>query len=249
MTSYTDEDWEELAKKWREAAGVDDQLRLNAPQFVRWLKQIGRVKDYICVPDAELSSDGKYEPDEGRLYFRTGVWERSLDGHRRDIWTLIHESSHAILRHTETRLRSAPSSRAYRSREVGLDETDTNRLTASILAPFHKSNFMLTTTAEDIQERFGISFPAATRRVEEFARLYRRRHGIPRPLPSGIIDFLHEQKRKGLYVPSLENIGPLIPKARKQYEGDPCPKCGEFSLARTGLSMKCDECGARTGDD
>jgi hypothetical protein len=249
MTQYTDEEWEEIGRKWRQDAGVDEQTRLDAPLFVRWLKHTGCIKDYVCVPDAELSSEGKYEPDEQKLYFRESSWRRSVQANPHDNWTLIHEGSHAILKHKETRLRAAPSARRFESRGVRREETDANRLTASIIAPFHKAAFQLNTSVDDIQNRFNLSGPAATKRLEEFQRIYRRKHGIPRPLPPGVVDFLAAQKRKGFPVTSLDNIRPLIPEPQKQYEGEPCPLCSKFTLVRTGLLMKCDRCGARTGED
>jgi hypothetical protein len=45
--------------------------RVEAPAFIRWLKHSGYIRDYICVPDADLpNAEGKYEPDEGRLSTR-----------------------------------------------------------------------------------------------------------------------------------------------------------------------------------
>jgi hypothetical protein len=249
MAQYTDEEWEKIGGEWRRAASVDDTIRLNAPFFVRWLKQAGHIDDYVCVPDADLPSEGKYEPNERKLYYRDSSWRGALRGNPHHIWTLVHEGCHAILKHKETRLRAAPSARQFASREVNLDETDTDRLTASILAPFDKADFKPGMSVDDIQERFGLSRPAAIRRLEEFERIFRRKHGIPRQLPAGVIDFLAEQKRKGFPVTSLDNVRPLIPIPQRQYEGDPCPSCKEFTLVRSGLSMKCDRCGARTGED
>jgi IrrE N-terminal-like domain len=249
MGHYTDEEWEEIGRQWRRAADVDDTIRLDAPSFIRWLKHAGYIKDYVCVPDADLPSEGKYEPDEGKLYYRNSSWRGALRGNPHDIWTLIHEGSHAILKHKETRLRAAPSARRFASPEINRDEIDTNRLAANILAPFDKADFKPGMTANDIQERFGLSLQAATRRLVEFERMFRRKHGIPRQLPAGIIDFLSEQKRKGYPVTSLDSVRALIPNPQKQYEGDPCPSCKEFTLVRVGLLMKCDRCGARTDED
>jgi len=249
MSQYTDEEWEEIGREWRRAANADDAIRLDAPSFIRWMKHAGYIKDYVCVPDADLPSEGKYEPDEGRLYYRNTSWRGALRGNPHDIWTLIHEGCHAILRHRETRLRAAPSARKFETRGVTRDETDTDRLAATILAPFHKADFKPGMSANDIEERFGLSNRAAKWRLEEFERLYRRKHGIPRPLPAGVIDFLAEQKRKGYPVTSLDNVRAFIPSPLKQYEGDACPSCKKFMLVRSGLSMKCDCCGTTTGDD
>jgi len=89
MAQYTDEEWEEIGREWRKAANLDDSTRLNAPAFVRWLKHAGYIKDYVCVPDADLPSHGKYEPDEERLYFRNSSWRGTERGIPHDIWTLV----------------------------------------------------------------------------------------------------------------------------------------------------------------
>jgi hypothetical protein len=39
MTDYSDEEWESIGIQWREAAEMNDYVRLNAPSFVRWLKR------------------------------------------------------------------------------------------------------------------------------------------------------------------------------------------------------------------
>jgi hypothetical protein len=41
MVGYTDEEWEEIARRWRQAADMDDAIPLDAPEFVRWLKHAG----------------------------------------------------------------------------------------------------------------------------------------------------------------------------------------------------------------
>jgi ribonucleoside-diphosphate reductase alpha chain len=49
-------------------------------------------------------------------------------------------------------------------------------------------------------------------------------------------------------APSPQSGAAKIAEARiKGYEGDPCPACGSFTLARNGSCMKCETCGATTG--
>jgi hypothetical protein len=247
MTNYADEQWDEIAQRWRKAAGQNDAIRFDAPAFVRWLKQAGHIKDYVCVPDADLTSEGKYEPDEGRLYFRVSTWDGASAGNPHHTWTVAHEGCHVVLKHKETRLRA--SVRQFSSRQTSHDEADAHRLTASLIAPFDKADFSLDSTLEDVQSRFGLSRAAAARRLEELQRMFRRKHGISRPLPPGVVDFLAAQKRKGYPVTSLDNVQIALPRDQKKYEGDPCPTCCEFALVRNGLRMTCDHCGARTGDD
>lgn len=250
MAECTDEEWENIGSQWRKAAKMEDEARLPAPAFIRWLKHSGYIRDYICVPDEDLpNAEGKYEPDEGRLYFRKSAWRGAENGIPHDIWTLVHEGCHAILKHSETRLRASTPGKTIPSRRVGSDEIDTNRLAASILAPFDKANFKPGMSADSIVERFGLSRIAAARRLKEFERMYRRKNGIERPLPPGIVDFLQTQKRKGYRVTSIGDatLSPTI--VSKRYEGEACPSCSEFKLVRMGLCMRCDACLATTGED
>jgi hypothetical protein len=214
------------------------------------MAQAQRLRDYICVPEADLpNAEGKYEPDEARLYYRKSTWRGAEEGNPHDVWTLIHEGCHAILKHGETRLRASTPGKRIPSRRTGADEVDANRSAASILAPFDKAEFSPGTSADAIADRFRLSRIAAERRLKEFERIYRAKNGISRPLPPGIVDLLQAQKRKGHKVTSVDDA-PLSPTvANKRYEGEACPSCSEFKLVRTGLRMRCDGCLATTGED
>jgi IrrE N-terminal-like domain len=250
VADYSEEEWEGIAIRWREAAGLNVDGRFDAPSFIRWLKRNGCIKDYVCVPAADLPTcEGKFEPEEGRIYYRQTTWRGAEQGNPHDIWTLVHEASHAILKHAETRLRAPNSNKAVRSRRGAKDEVDANRLTASILAPFDKADFMPGMTATDISTRFGLSREAAEKRLKEFERIYRQRNGLPRPLPPGIIDFLQTQRRKGYPVTSISDATVVPLTVDKRYEGEACPNCSEFKLVRIGLRMKCDACSSTTGED
>jgi Zn-dependent peptidase ImmA (M78 family) len=249
MTEYSDEEWEEIARAWRDAAGQTGSTRFDAFKFIRWLKYEGYITDYVCVPDHELPfAKGKYDPNERRVYYPLSVWNAAERGEPHALWTIVHEASHAILQHQDVRYRAAVSIKIKSSWSTRRDEFEAHRLTACILAPFNKANFKPGMTANEIRMLFGLSPEAARRRLEEFERIYRRKHGIPRQLPPGIVDFLAEQKRKGYRVKSLDAQAPL-PRPQAQFEGDPCPSCGAFKLVRSGLARKCESCGASTGDD
>jgi hypothetical protein len=251
MVKYTDEEWEHIGHEWRKAAGMDDAVRIDAPAFVRWLKHDGYIKDYVCVPDEDLpNAEGKYEPDEDRVYYRNSTWRGALKGYPHDVWTLVHEGCHPILKHKATRLRSSvQKADRFSSRHADRDEVNANRLAASILAPLNKVDFKPGMTADYLREQFGLSRQAAERRLREFDRMYRQKHGIKRELPPGIVDFLSAQRRKGYPVTSLPDTSISPINTTKRYEGEPCPCCGEFKLVRLGLFMKCDGCQAKTGED
>jgi hypothetical protein len=152
------------------------------------------------------------------------------------------------LEHKDVRFRAQPAAQNRLSHQTNKDEAGANRLTASLLAPFDKANFKPGTTVDDVRNRFGLSHEAAKRRLVEFERIYRAKHGLRRPLPPGVIDFLVEQKRKGYRVTSLDAEAP-VPRPQTQFDGDPCPSCGALKLVRNGLGRKCECCGARSGDD
>ena len=251
MSRFTDEQWEEIASAWRKAAGQDDQIRLNAPEFVRWFKREGFIKDYICVPDCDLPhAKGKFDPKLNSAFYRQSTWDAAEYSDPHSIWTLIHELGHAIFKHHEIRYRASAPNRILSNLKASPDEFESHRLTACILAPFDKADFRPGMTADDIIKCFGLSRDAAVRRLKEFERLYRHRRGISRQLPPGIIDFLAMQERKGYRVTSLTNEHRfLFPVSRHAYEGDPCPCCGALALIREGLGRKCDQCRARLGDD
>lgn len=249
MSSYTDEEWEAIASAWRKAANQNECIRLNAPEFIRWLKREGYIKDYICVPDCDLPG-AKGKIDGGIVFYRQSTWNAAEQGDPHSIWTLVHEGCHGILKHEGVRYRANASQRNLLSSANGQEEFESHRLTACILAPFEKANFKPGMTENEIIARFGLSPEAAKRRLQEFERLYRRQRGIRRPLPPGIIDFLLRQERQGFRVTSLtDEHRRLLPTALPSYEGDPCPSCGALALLRSGLGRKCDQCGALLGED
>jgi Zn-dependent peptidase ImmA (M78 family) len=250
MVDFTDDEWEEIGQRWRQAASMGDAALLDAPAFVKWMKREGYIKDYVCVPDEQLStSEGKYDPDKGIIFYPQSVWNAGEKGDPHARWTLIHEASHAILGHKEVRFRANALSKNRLSRRTGQDEVTVNRLTASILAPFEKAEYKPGMNIDEIQQKFGLSGQAATKRLEEYKRLFRRKSGIHRELPPGVTDFLLHQKRKGHRVTSIGDIKTLSPRSDERYDGDPCPCCNQFALVREGLSQKCRNCGTRAGDD
>jgi len=249
MTSHTDEHWEVIASAWRKAANQSDSVRLDAPEFVRWLKREGYIKDYVCVPDRDLpGASGKFEG--GVAFYRQSTWAAADEGDPHSAWTLVHEGCHGICKHQGVRYRAHELQIRVLSANSGEEEFEANRLTACILAPFDKAEFKPGMSADEIAARFGLSRESAKLRLQEFERLYRRQRGMPRPLPPGIIDFLAKQERKGFRVTSLsEEHRRLLPTAKPSYDGDPCPSCGALALIRTGVGRSCHECGARLGDD
>jgi len=255
MPYYTDENFEEIARFVRVEVGLDDQTQLDAIEFLRRLKRHGYIVDYVRVPDQSmLDAEAKYVPAERKIYVRESVYAKAEDWVDHDRFTIFHEAAHALLNHQNVRKRSfsAQATIERKIRSIGRDETSANRLGAAIISPFHRTNFSLGTTAQELMQRFGLSSPAARVRLETLSRIYRLRHNIPRPLPAGVIDFLAKQRQAGHPVTSLTAADLASLRVRKPiYTGDACSVCAAFKMIRIGLHLKCDSesCGARTGDD
>jgi Zn-dependent peptidase ImmA (M78 family) len=252
MSYLEDEDFERAAQILRVKFGLDDQLRLDVIEVLRRLKHHGQIADYVRVPDLCLpDAESKFDPDRRIIFLRESIYLAAERGDSRARWTVAHEVGHVVLSHERTRNRSgAPGTIERIASTIRRDEVQAHRFAAALLAPFHRANFSPQTSAQQVAMRFAISSDAANRRVEEFARIYRRVNGLPRPLPSSVIDFLRVAQRKGHTIrdSTLANfLSALVPPP--QYEGDPCPNCGEFKLVRSGIGKKCRCCGATTGDD
>ncbi len=255
MAYYSDEDFEQLAKTLRVALNLDDQVKLDVIEFLRRLKRSNYIADYVRVPDAKMpDAEAKYNPDDRKIYLRESVYVGAESGADRHRFTIVHEASHAALDHQFERKRSL-AGRAIaelRVSSIRRDETQANKLAAAILAPFHRADFSLATTAQQLMSRFGLGSTAASKRIDELKGIFRRRHNIARPLPHGVIDFLTARRREGHTVTSLPSMEVVAMQVRQLvYIGDACPVCGEFKMIRVGTHMKCDfkSCGAITGDD
>jgi Zn-dependent peptidase ImmA (M78 family) len=255
MTDYTDENFEEIAKIIRTDLGLDDEIYLDAIDFLRGLKRHGYIVDYVRVPDHMMTdAEAKYVASERKIYLRESVYVGAEKGTNHHRFTVVHEGAHAIQNHQYERKRSF-SNRAKLEKKVPSirrDESSADRLGAALIAPFHRASFNLETTTQQLMKRFGLSAPAAATRHETLSRIYRRQYNLSRPLPPGIIDFLAAQHRAGLKVTSLpmEDVAALRVR-QPPYTGDACPICGAFKMFRVGLHLKCDSetCGAQTGDD
>lgn len=253
MVYYSDEDFEQLAKLLREALGLDDQIKLDVIEFLRRLKRKGYIADYVRVPDsAMLDAEARFKPDERKIYIRESVYVAADEWIDRARFTVIHECAHAALDHQFERKRSLAGAAVADKRVASIrrDEAQANKLAAAILAPFHRAEFSLSTNTQHLMKRFGLSLTAASKRVEEMAGIFRRLYNIPRPLPPGIIDFLANRRRDGYSVTSLPSLDVVAMQVRRpNYTGDVCPVCQDFKMIRVGTCMKCDSCGAQTGDD
>lgn len=253
--AYSDENFEELAKIVRGDLDLDDQIQLDAIELLKRLKRQGYIADYVRVPDEVIfDAEAKYDPSERKILIRDSVYGGAKNWIDRYRFTIVHECAHALLNHQYERKRSLSTQPTFEKKVSSIrhDETDANRLAAAIISPFHRANFSLNTTAEQLKQRFGLSDPAARVRLQTLSRIYRRQYNLPRPLPPGVVDLLAQRRREGYTVTSWPPEDVVAIHVRlPEYTGDACPVCGAFKMIRVGLHMKCDSstCGARTGDD
>jgi Zn-dependent peptidase ImmA (M78 family) len=252
MSYLSDEDFETAGRNLRVKLGIDDQFRLDLIDVLRRLKHQEYIVDYVRIPNCSMpDEEAKFDPDKRIIYVRESTYLAAEKGEERARWTIAHEVGHFALNHRKIRNRSSdPKVIEKIAPTIRRDESQAHRFAAAFLAPLHRAEFSPQTTAQQIAARFGISMQAAGNRLEELSRIYRRLRGIKRQLPNSVIDLLAEARRKGhkLKDPALielvsESDAPL------KYEGDACPCCSEFKLIRSGISMRCGNCGAVTGDD
>lgn len=259
MTSIDDDEMERRANALRRELGLDAVDRLDGVDVLEKLKFKRFLRDYIVVPDHALGdADARYSAEDRIIYLRESTEMRVRSGDPRALWTVAHEVGHLALGHaTRDRKTNGDQHSPYNS-VLNREETDAHRFAAAFLAPAYLANANENTLATELSDRFGLSKQAAERRRDELVRQHRRKHGVKRPLPPKVLDFLAEASRRGHPIGSslkreIENhaIEVSAPVAAVSYEGNPCPNptCGEFRMVRRGLYTECQACGARTGRD
>lgn len=192
MSSYSDEDYDRIAKTLREELGVDGDVWLDVLGALRRMKHCGYLGDYVCLPDREMpDAEAKFVPDERKIYLREGTYQAAERDEPHARFTVAHEIAHCALYHQHIRKRGiAVGAFERKVFSISRDEKQADKFAAAFLAPSHRAAFNLTTAPSQLAQRFGLSAPMAKARVEELAGMYRRRHNIRRELPPGVVDFL-----------------------------------------------------------
>lgn len=249
MGRLTDENIEGAARSLRIALNVDDQYRPDVFEALACAKALGIIKDYVTVDDSIIpGADAAYDPATQKIFLSATCRSRGKD-HVRTRFSIAHEFGHDELDHTRRRNRSSVSMKASGRAASYIEikeESEANRFAGAFLIPAHLVKSPLTTTAKELAQKFNVSEQVAEIRLEVLQRMFRRKHGIPRPLPGNVIDFL----RHGGGSKALEIHEKTYGRNREvKFEGDPCPnpKCGEFAMVRRGTSFKCELCGTETG--
>jgi Zn-dependent peptidase ImmA (M78 family) len=251
----TDEEIEDVMRRLRVRLGIDDQ---DCPDMLAALvkaKALGIIKDYVQVDALPNNAEAAYDPNEQKIFFTKPTFAALTKNDPRARFTLAHEFGHEEFDHARTRYRSSSSMLAARkSASVAekREEPEANRAGAAFLCPYHRANYRPGMTAEQVARKFKVSLQVAEIRLQVLERMYRREHGIPRPLPGNVVDLLRTLQGKGSPLKSLEVHERAYGAFReKSYEGHQCPNpsCREFTMVRNGTQLRCDLCGAITGVD
>ena len=112
------------------------------------LKHLGFIKNYIRVPDSEMSSDeARFDPFDKLLYLRESTFcaanatQSYSDAERqRARFTIAHEIGHIALGHQNVRYRGNTTAKAAQMvAGIRNEEYAANRFAAAFLAPAHLS--------------------------------------------------------------------------------------------------------------
>jgi hypothetical protein len=201
MPTYrTDEELEELGRRFLRTLGIEDQIRPDMMTVITKLKRHVPQFNYRRVPDDQMPrAEAEWSSEDVLLTMRESVFVGMQRGEVRSRFAVSHELAHYALGHKGYRNRKTEAlQRDYSSASVKHEESEANRLAAIILAPEHL--MPEGASAEEISATFGLSLPASIIRKEEIERMRRRRRGQLRPLPASIAEMLRDAKRQGMNI-------------------------------------------------
>jgi hypothetical protein len=213
MSQYEDEDIERLATDARRALRIENLLRPDMVTVLLKAVHLGFIAAYERIPDQDLPDDlAAFDPDARRMRIRESIFVSANEvvgssaDRPRARFTIAHEMGHLFLRHKKTRHRNVSGRPIEKiAPSIARDERDADRFAAAFLAPASLVENPLLLTARELSNRFGLSLQSSEIRLETLQRLYRRAHGIPRPIPQSIYDLLSEAAKSGGKFISLEN--------------------------------------------
>jgi hypothetical protein len=196
----TDEDLEERARAFLKRIGLEHQVKPDLMTIIAKIKRIDPGFKYARVPDDQMPhAEAHWYSDDHCVSMRESVFIGMQRGEPRARMTVAHELCHYLLKHKGYLNRSTQKTVSEISSDrVRRQEREAKRMAAALLAPEHLVSE--NATAEQISEIFELSTEAAIYRVEEIARIRRRRRGEKRSVPPSIIDYLKEAKRRGFHV-------------------------------------------------
>lgn len=231
-----DEDIEHIVGKWAEALGLDGRLPRPAVDALRSMKSLNYIKDYVVYPDELLPNvKGQFDSAKQEIVLRNSTVVAAEAMTPWAQWVIFEEIGHAALKHSGVRNFSETKTLTEKFSSIAKrQEAEARRFAATLMAPYDLVGFRPDMTVQELMGMSGLPRQAAEYRLNELARIYRRRNGLRRELPAAVLDFLRQPAR------------PTLP-----FEGDPCPNpnCGKLTMVREGTKTRCVSCGACTGSD
>jgi hypothetical protein len=212
MRYRTEQDLEIAAEQTRAKLGISDQTNPDMMTLIVKMKSLGMIKNYRRVPDEQMPFDeALFDSINGILDIPERTFSAMNRGIPRAAMTIAEEIGHIALKHGGVRHRSTNHPADPRPDPEKIDpkirreEAEARRFAAAFLAPHDLAGNANEISAEGLARKFNLSFQAANIRKEELDRLYRRKHGVKRRLPSSIERFLREAKAKGHRIRSLDD--------------------------------------------
>lgn len=154
---------EQLAQDWRAAFGLAENP--YTPIMTMMEKVLDNKLNCFTLLSMEIAemgpAEGYTDPDGTFIMLREDVYEGAWNNGPRDRFTAAHELSHWAM-HTKI-----PLARAMPNQQVPpyrLSEPQANQFASELLMP--AKFFTVFDTARDVMERHGVSFQAATARLD-----------------------------------------------------------------------------------
>lgn len=196
----TDEELEAEARGLRQQLGMEFETQLDLGCVLKKLAIIRPGFKYEQVADWQMTdAEAQWDSERQTIRLRESVFKGMQAQHPRARWTVAHEIGHFQLQHGGIRNRSLAKTAAEKFvSQVRHEESEAKRFASIFLAPAYLVG--PEQLADDLRQTFGISLESAAIRRIEVNELIRRAEGKPRELPSVVVDFLREAKRRGQNV-------------------------------------------------
>jgi hypothetical protein len=203
MAFAENEDFERIAGESRRELGIEDRYCPDLIFGLNELRRLGKIKDYIPVPDERMADDALYDANEGVVHIRESILamlDHPLRGpkvdRRRARFSIAHEIGHIKWSHEGRNFRGMTSQIAMKfGSRVRSNEREANGFAAAFLVPIRLTKPEM--SAEQISEIFDVNISTARLRKKEIEKIDRRARGLRRPLPESVRKYLRDRNKPG----------------------------------------------------
>jgi hypothetical protein len=194
----TDEDLEQVVAKTLDKLGLGFVPNPDMMTVITKLKHTFPGFNYARVPDAEMpDAYAQYDSEKQVVRMRESTFVGMQRGEARARMTVFEEISHFILGHKGVLNRSVGKTISERAVDQTIaQEAEAKRCAAIFAAPQYQLPDDV--NAEYLMKAHSLSFDAASIRLDRVERLRRRARGEHRQLPTSIVNYLEERKRRGV---------------------------------------------------